>query len=193
MRKEDFIALGLSEELAIKAAKASEDELKLYVEKSKYDTLEAAKKALEADIETRNTQLEELKKSTGDVDSLKAKITELQTSNETTKTEYENKIKQMQIDSAVEKSLMMVKAKNVKAVKALLDLEKAEIENDTVKGLDDQIKKLTEAEDTKFLFETMSTSKPKFKGVTPPDSSGGGTDTPKTLGEAVASHYTSKE
>lgn len=148
LKKEDFIALGLSEELAIKAAEASEDELKLYIEKSKYDTLEAT---------------------------------------------YENKLKQMQIDSAVEKSLMMAKAKNVKAVKALLDLEKAEIENDTVKGLDDQIKKLTEAEDTKFLFETMSTSKPKFKGVTPPDSSGGGTDTPKTLGEAVASHYTSKE
>lgn len=162
MTKEQLLALGLTEEHATKAAKASEDELKLYVEKSKCDTLEAAKTALETDIEA-------------------------------TKTEYENKLKQMQIDSAVEKSLMMAKAKNVKAVKALLDLEKAEIENDTVKGLDDQIKKLTEAEDTKFLFETMSTSKPKFKGVTPPDSSGGGTDTPKTLGEAVAAHYTSKE
>lgn len=163
LKKEDFIALGLSEELAIKAAKASEDELKLYVEKSKYDTLEAAKTALETDIEA-------------------------------TKTEYENKLKQMQIDSAVEKSLMMAKAKNVKAVKALLDLEKAEIENDTVKGLDDQIKKLTEAEDTKFLFETVSVNKPKFKGVTPPDSGGGGAyNAPKTLGEAVAAHYTSKE
>ena len=194
MTKEQLLALGLTEEHATKAAKASEDELKLYIEKSKYDTLEVAKKALETDIKTRDTQLEELKKSTGDVDSLKTKIAELQTSNEATKTEYENKLKQMQIDSAVEKSLMMAKAKNVKAVKALLDLEKADIDNDTVKGLDDQIKKLTEAEDTKFLFETVSVNKPKFKGVTTPDSGGGGAyNAPKTLGEAVAAHYTSKE
>jgi len=37
MKKAEFIALGISEELAAKAEKASQEELKGYVEKSKHD------------------------------------------------------------------------------------------------------------------------------------------------------------
>ncbi len=37
MKKEEFIALGISEELATKAEAASQTELKGYVEKTKYD------------------------------------------------------------------------------------------------------------------------------------------------------------
>ena len=37
MKKAELIALGISEELAAKAEKTSQEELKAYVEKSKYD------------------------------------------------------------------------------------------------------------------------------------------------------------
>ena len=73
----------------------------------------------------------------------------------------------MKIDTAIAAALTDAKAKNVKAVKALLDLEKAELADDgTVKGLADQIKKLQGAEDSKFLFDTEK-KKQNFKGAVP--------------------------
>ena len=61
-------------------------------------------------------------------------------------------------------ALTSAKAKNLKAVKALLDLENAEIQEDgTVKGLLENIETLKGAEDSKFLFETDEA--PKFTGI----------------------------
>ena len=58
------------------------------------------------------------------------------------------------------------KAKNNTAVKALLVdfIGKAELAEDgTVKGLDDEVKKLVEGKDTAFLFEKSTGT--KFKGA----------------------------
>lgn len=62
----------------------------------------------------------------------------------------------MKIDFAVEKALTGAKAKNIKAVKALLELGEAKLDKDgNVKGLDEQIEKLRSGDDTKFLFEAL--------------------------------------
>ena len=58
MKKEEFVALGISEELAGKAAEASKKELEGYVPKSELDTANAAKAQLEKDISERDKQLE---------------------------------------------------------------------------------------------------------------------------------------
>lgn len=53
----------------------------------------------------------------------------------------------------MDKALAAGGAKNVKAVKALLDLTDAKLSDDgTVKGLSEQIQKLQAGEDSKFLF-----------------------------------------
>lgn len=168
MTKEQLIALGLDEATATKIAAASAEELKGYVVKSEHDKEVTAKQQLETDIKARDKQLEELKKV--DAAGLQKKIEELQETNKTTKTEYEGKIKQMQIDTAVDKALTGAKAKNLKAVRALLDLEKAELDGESIKGLADQIKKLQESEDSKFLFDTAA-APAKFKGVKPQEGS----------------------
>lgn len=165
MTKEQLIALGLDETTATKVAAASADELKGYVGKADFDKEVTAKTQLETDIKTRDKQLEELKKV--DAAALQKTITELQETNKTTKTEYEAKIKQMQIDNAVTAALTGAKAKNLKAVRALLDLDKVELDGETVKGLADQIKKLQEGEDSKFLFDSAQA---KLKGVKPGES-----------------------
>lgn len=167
MTKEQFIALGVDEATATKLAAASTEELKGYVVKADFDKEVTAKQQLETDIKARDKQLEELKKV--DADGLQKKIEELQETNKTTKTEYEAKIKQIQIDNAIDKALTGANAKNLKAVRALLDLDKAELDGESVKGLADQIKKLQETEDTKFLFDSAAPA--KFKGVKPPDGS----------------------
>ena len=53
MKKEEFVALGISEELAAKAEKASQEELKGYVEKSKHDEVVEENKTLKQSVSDR--------------------------------------------------------------------------------------------------------------------------------------------
>lgn len=163
MKREDLIKLGLDEEAAKKVEAASIEELKGYVEKTKYIELETVKNQLEESNKTVNKQLEDLKKNTGDAEALKAEIQKMQDENKNKETEYANNIKKLKVDNAVELALIGAKAKNTKAVKALLNLENLEIgEDGKVKGLEDQIKNLTKDEGTAFLFEAESkTETPK--------------------------------
>jgi len=141
--KEDLMKLGLDEATATKVAEASNEELKGFIPKARFDEVNRIEKQLEKDVAARDVQLETLKNSTGDVEALKKSITDLQTQNTTEKANYEAQMKKLQIDNAVEKALIGAKAKNVKAVKALLDLEKAEIDGESIKGLEEQLKKIT--------------------------------------------------
>lgn len=136
MTKEQLIALGASEELATKIAEESVKELAGYVEKSKYSEVETAKKQIE----------------------------DMQTANKNKEKEYADSIAKLKLDNAVDIALMGAGSKNNKAVKALLNLEKAVIgEDGKIVGLKEQLDNLRKAEDSSFLFETT----PKFKGVNP--------------------------
>lgn len=67
------------------------------------------------------------------------------------KNDYENKLKTHKIDSLVNLALHKSGARNISAVKALLDLNNAEIEKDSVKGLDAQISDIKK--ENGYLFE----------------------------------------
>ena len=140
------------------------------------DDIENAKSASAAENKNLNTQvdrdkqLETLKVSAGDNADLKKQIEDLQTENATAKANYESELNQLKIDFAVEKALTGAKAKNIKAVKALLELNDAKLDKDgNVKGLAEQIEKLTSGDDTKFLFEAQKQTKQQqnFKGFQP--------------------------
>ena len=164
MTKEQLISLGASEELATKIAGESLKELAGYVEKSKYSEVETAKKQLEEGNKTLTKQLEEIKKSAGDNAELKKQIEDMQTANKNKEKEYADSIAKLKLDNAVDIALMGAGSKNNKAVKALLNLEKAVIgEDGKIVGLKEQLDNLRKAEDSSFLFETT----PKFKGVNP--------------------------
>jgi len=198
MKKEDLIKLGLDEATATKVAEASNEELKGFIPKTRFDEVNDSKKQLEKDVAARDTQLEALKNSTGDVETLKKTITDLQTQNATDKATYDAQVKKLQVDSAVEKSLIAAKAKNTVAVKALLAefLGKAELDGENIKGLDDEVKKLVESEDTKFLFNVETKpGKPAFKGINPGEKKDGtpGTEKPSSLADAVKMHFQSNE
>jgi len=164
MKKDELVKLGLTEEDAEKVAKASEEELKGFVPKSRFDEVNEAKKHAEESVKERDKQIEGLKASAGDADKLKQQIEQLQQDNKTKDANHALEIRKLKLDNAVDSALTAAKAKNLKAVRALLDLEKAELAEDgSVKGLAEQIKKLSEAEDSKFMFE--SSGKPKLKGA----------------------------
>lgn len=121
---------------------------------------------LKTQVSDRDIQLETLKASAGDNADLKKQIEDLQTENATAKANHESELKQLKIDFAVEKALTGAKAKNITAVKALLDLKDAKFDKDgNVKGLADQIEKLTTGNDTKFLFDAPT--QPQFQGFQP--------------------------
>ena len=166
MKKEEIVALGVDEETAQKIVDMASEEIKgAYVPKTRFDEVNEAKKNAEALVKERDGQLETLKKSAGDSAELQKKITDLQAANEAAAKEYEGKIKQMQIDNAVDKAIAGANGKNAKAIKALLDLNDAKLDDDgTVKGLAAQLEALAKAEDSSMLF---GSGVPKVKGMVP--------------------------
>lgn len=172
MKKEEFMKLGLDEETAKKCEVASVEELKGFIPKTRFDEVNNEKKKLELDVRDRDSQLETLKNSTGDVEEMKNQIKTLQAENKKKDETHAAEIKQMKVDVAIDSALSSAKAKNKIAVKALLkDLDKAELEEDgTVKGLSEQIQALVKAEDSKFLFDAETKNQAKLKGAKPGES-----------------------
>lgn len=169
MKKEEFVKLGVDEETAKKLEAASQEELKGYIPKARFDEVNNEKKKLELDVRDRDGQLETLKNSTGDVDAMKKQIETLQAENKTKDEAHAAEIKQLKVDNAVQTALTGAGAKNAVAVKALLkDLDKAELgEDGTIKGLAEQIEALQKSD--AYLFETKD-SKPNVKGAKPGES-----------------------
>ncbi len=170
MKKEEFVKLGISEELAAKAEAASQEELKGYIPKARFDEVNNEKKKLELDVRDRDGQLETLKNSTGDVEAMKKQIADLQADNKAKDEAHAAEIKQLKINSAIEAALGDAKAKNKTAVKALLkDMDNAELDADgiTIKGLAEQIEALQKSDS--YLFEAKDT-KPHVKGAEPGES-----------------------
>ena len=125
---------------------------------------------LKTQVSDRDKQLETLKTAAGDNETLTKQIADLQAENTKVKETHESEMNQLKIDFAVEKALTGAKAKNIKAVKALLELEDAKLDKDgNVRGLAEQIEKLTSGDDTKFLFEAQKQTKQQqnFKGFQP--------------------------
>lgn len=190
MNKEDLLKLGLTEEQAEKVLSANTEQLKGFIPKARFDEVNNAKKQAEKDLSDRDKQLETLKNSTGDVETLKNTIKQLQDENKASKEQYEAKISKIKLDNAIDNALGNAKAKNSRAVRALLDMEKIKFENDNLSGLDEQLKALKEAEDSKFLFEEIKEpAKPSFSGVEPGASTGEtnpGSGAPETYSQMMA-------
>ena len=163
MTKEKLLEWGLTEE---QAAKVMEGLNGSFVTKARFNEVNTELTAAKNTIKERDTQLETLKKASGDTKALQDQITQLQADNAEQKKKHEAEMKAQRIESAVEMALTTAKAKNNTAVRALMAdfISKAEITEDgTVKGLDDEVKKLLEGKDTAFLFEKSTGT--KFKGA----------------------------
>lgn len=131
-------------------------------------------------IAERDNQLEQLKNDSQAGEQLKSRITELETQNKKTAEEYEDKIKQQdeeyqtklekqKFDSALELALRDGKAKNPKAVKALLDTEKIKLDGDKLLGFEDQLKTLKEKDSYLFGQEKIKGKPPTSEGkLVPP-------------------------
>ena len=197
MTKEQLMAMGLTDEQATKVLEAVKTDLDgNYVTKARFNEVNTSLNQAKETVKERDQQLDTLKKSTSDVDGLKKQIETLQAENKQNDEKHQAEIKQLKFDTALTAALVAAKAKNPETVKPLLKafLEKAEMDGESIKGLDGELKKLVESEDSKFLFDVVKDTKPGFRGVTPGESKKEAENpAPKTLAEAVRNHYQKME
>lgn len=157
MKKEDLIALGLTEEQVDKVMESYGQ----MVPKSRLDDKIAEVNDYKQQISDRDTQLKELQtKATGN-EEMQAEITRLQQENEQAKIDFESQLTQKDFDFALTEALRNAKAKNPTAVKALLNLETIKLVNGQLVGFDEQITPLKASDDYLFTPEGV-------KGKTPP-------------------------
>ena len=169
MTRKQLEDLGLTKEQVDSVMKINGDDIENAkgTAATEIKNLQTEVEGLKTQVSDRDKQLETLKTSAGDNAELKKQIEDLQTENATAKANHESELNQLKINFAVERALTGAKAKNIKAVKALLELEDAKLDKDgNVKGLAEQIEKLTTGDDTKFLFEAQK-QQYNFKGFQP--------------------------
>lgn len=166
MKKEDLIAMGLSEE----QADAVVGKYGTMIPKERFDEVNKAKKTLEEQVKTHETQLKDLQDKAKGNEDLQKTITDLQQANETAKTKYEQQLKNERMNTALKLSLHS-KVHDVDLVAGLIDKTTIELSEDgkVTKGLEEQLKTLQESKSFLFVPEKQQ---PTFKGWSP----AGGTD-----------------
>ena len=162
MKKEELMKLeGMTDDLAAKIVEMSANEMKGMIPKSRLDEVIIERDNAKKDHADVLKQLGALQKETGDVQSLKDKIQELQDNAKEAEKTHAAEIQTLKINNAVDSALIGAKALNAKAVKALLNLDGAELDADgSVKGLSDQITALQKSDS--YLF---GSSAPAMKGA----------------------------
>lgn len=189
MTKEEFIALGLTEEQATKAAAASAKELDGYIPKSRFDEVNEAKKKAEKDVTDRDKQITELGKTAGLSEELKKQIQTLQTENQAAAEKHAAELKELQLSNAI-KSALTGKVHDEDLVAGLVQKDKLIINDGKVVGLDEQLKTLQESK--AFLFKSDDNQQQQQQTLGFQVGGGGNPNPPAataTLKDAIAAHF----
>lgn len=182
MTKKELMNRGLSEEHADIVLEMMKDSV---VPLYRFNEVNEKMKSYKSQLDDKTAEVETLTKKVGDTDKLSKEIQDLRDANSRAAGEHAAEIASMKKSNAIEAGLRDSKAKNIKAVKALLDMDKITYENGELGGLEDQIKALKESESSKFMFETTTEFTPK--GTQPGQaSSGSNTGSGLSFRDAIA-------
>lgn len=151
-------------------AKAGDNKLAVisdgsYIPKAKFDDVNNQLKDYKSQIADRDKQLQELGEKAKGNEELTKQIDDLKKLNETTTSEYQQKLEKQAFDHALDRALSDAKVKNTKAVKALLDHDTIKLDGDSLKGLEEQLKTIKESDGYLFNEEAGGT-KPTFSQET---------------------------
>ncbi|KOP78650.1 hypothetical protein AMS59_12580 [Lysinibacillus sp. FJAT-14745] len=171
MKKEDLIAMGLSEE----QADAVVGKYGTMIPKERFDEVNKAKKTLEDQVKNHETQLKDLQDKAKGNDELQSEISRLQEAQKEAKTQYEQQIKDERLSSAL-KLALAGKVHDTDLGSGLIDRKTIELSEDgnITKGLEEQLKTLQDSKSFLFMPEK---EKPTFKGWVPTGGLGDGEGT----------------
>lgn len=150
MKREDIEAIvgtGVDKDVVTKLLDAMHAEITPYKD--------AAKKAQD-DLAAKVAEIGELTKKTGDAEALQKSLKELQDKYEADTKAAAEKMAQIEFEGVVREVVAKYGAKNEKAVKALLDLDKLKDSKNQRDDLDAAVKALTESD--AYLFGAAPTS-----------------------------------
>lgn len=135
-------------------------------EKEKAATTTAELEDLKKHLKEANSTITDLKKNNADNEALQAKVKEYEDTIKAQKADYEAKVRNLTLDSAIEKALSKAGAKHIDLLSTQIDREKLKIEEGgKVTGLDEQIASYKEAYKDLFI--------PKIEGRDPNNKGGG--------------------
>lgn len=190
MKKEDLLELGLTEEQAAKVVEKYGE----MIPKARFDEINDRMKTAEATVKDRDKQIETLKKSAADNAELQQQISDLQAKNKADADKYAADIKERSRNNSVALALTGKKARDIKAAKALLDLEDADFDenNELSKSGLAKIDKAVTDNGWAFDIEAKPADNNPFnpKGITPtPQNNKPGGDNPGNPGASAAMSF----
>lgn len=165
MKKEDFVKIGIPEELAAKCEAASLEELKGYVPRGRMNEVSEENKSLKQTAADRDKQLEKLKSLGEDNAELKKQLDALQQQYDRQQKSHSAELEQIRLDSAVGAALTASGARNIKAVLPFVNIAEVSLgEDGRLTGLEEQIEKIRETDG--YLFNDRR-ERQSFKGFLP--------------------------
>jgi len=147
----------------------------------RYTKMKQQKEQLETDLKTANELVNNLEKSNKSNEELQTQIDSYKTELETLNTQRAEDRK----NAAIELALTAAGAKNIKAAKALLDLEGLEVTENGLKGLDAQLEGIKKDNDYLFQNEQQQQTPKIVTGGNPQ----GGSNEPVDAFQAAANKY----
>ncbi|WP_418388948.1 phage scaffolding protein [Acidaminococcus intestini] len=180
MTKDELKALGLTDE---QAEAIANDLGKNFVAKSQFNAKLEELKAAKAEKEAMGGELDKLRKANKDNEELAGQLDAIKKAAKEREAQYKADLDRIKLDSAVDMAVAAAKARNPKAVRALLDGSVLKLNEDgTVEGLEAQLKGLKESDS--YLFESAM-----IDGLKPGDPGGkepeGGADLAKQIEQAL--------
>ncbi|MGL9971559.1 phage scaffolding protein [Enterococcus sp. DIV1420a] len=149
MKREDLKALGLTDEQIESVMTAHGQSVQSL--NTQVATLQQSEKELQSQVSKRDADLKKIQKDNSDNEELKAQIKDLQRENANQETKYQESLVAIQRDSALSSLLTETKAKNPKAVAALLDNDKIVFKDGELSGAKEQLEALQKSDG--YLFD----------------------------------------
>ncbi len=175
MKTEFLKSLNLSQEVIDKIM--AENGKDIAVEQKKVekiiqerDSYKLKAESLETQVNDANTEIQKFKDM--DIDGIKKAADDWKETAEKAKADADKQISQMKFDYALSAALTGAKAKNAKAVKALLDMDGLKFNDGKIVGLDEQLAQIKA--DNDYLFESDEPAPEFVKGTNGGSGSVGG-------------------
>lgn len=160
MKRETLKALGLEDSVIDQIMAENGKDIEKH--KADAETTKATLGQLQAQLTEANKAIEGFKAM--DIDGIKKAADDYKAKAEKAETDRTAEIARLQFDYALDGALTGAKAKNTKAVKALLNMDGLKLNGEEIVGLNEQIEKLKA--DNDYMFESEAQKPAIFAGKT---------------------------
>ena len=175
MKTEFLKSLNLSQEVIDKIMAENGKDIAVEQKKAEKviqerDSYKLKAESLETQVNDANTEIQKFKDM--DIEGIKKAADDWKETAEKAKADADKQISQMKFDYALSAALTGAKAKNAKAVKALLDMDGLKFNDGKIVGLDEQLAQIKA--DNDYLFECDEPAPEVVKGTNGGSGSVGG-------------------